>query len=344
MTEDKPRIMIPDLGYPEADVECDQVGPDFVIDSFQWQPGVATDIADAAWRACHALVLYEKVIVTPEIMAILDNIRVVVRAGVGFDNVDRKGFGARAIPVCNVPDYGTMDVAEHAIGLILGLTRGIVEHHGRLMDDPVGEWMFHTPPLKRRLLGRRLGIVGLGRIGTATAMRARGFGLDVWFYDPYLRPGIELGLGFGRAFSLEELMAGSDIVSLHTPLTPETRGMIDAKALAWAKTGVILINTGRGETVVLDDLYEALRSGHVDGAGLDVQEVEPPPPGHPLIAAWCKHEAWIHGRLVLTPHAAFHSPESIDTLRRKSVKTAGDYLRDGTIINCVNEEFLPPLR
>ena len=116
--------------------------------------------------------------------------------------------------------------------------------------------------------------------------------------------------------------------------------MIDAKALAWTKKGVILINTGRGETVVLDDLYEALRSGHIDGAGLDVQEVEPPPPGHPLIAAWCRRETWIHGRLVLTPHSAFHSPESIDTLRRKSVKTAGDYLRDGTLINCVNEEFL----
>jgi phosphoglycerate dehydrogenase-like enzyme len=336
------RIMIPDLGYPEPDLEREEAGPEFTIDSFQWQPGLETEIPDESWRACHALVLYEKVQITPDITPLLENCRIVVRAGVGFDNVDRQWFGEHRIPVCNVPDYGTMDVAEHAIGMMLGLTRGIVEHDGRLHDDPIGEWMFHTPPLKRRLLGRRLGIVGLGRIGTATAMRARGFGLDVWFHDPYLRPGIELGLGFGRAASLEELLAGSDIVSLHTPLTEETRSMINAETLVTAKKGMILINTGRGETVVLDDLHEALKSGRVDGAGLDVQDVEPPRPDHPLIAAWCKREPWLHGRLVMTPHSAFHSPESIATLRTKSIRTAANYLRDGTLVNCVNGEFLKP--
>ncbi len=334
------RIMIPDLGYAEPDIEREAVGSDITVQSFPWQPGVEADIPDQAWRACNGLVLYEKVLITPKLMALLDNIRVVVRAGVGFDNVDRKWFGEHGIPVCNVPDYGTMDVAEHAIGMLLGLTRGIVEHDARLNEDPVGEWMFHTPPMKRRLLGRRFGIVGLGRIGTATAMRAKGLGLDVWFYDPYLRPGIELGLGFGRAGKLEELMAGSDIVSLHTPLTEETRGMIDARVLAAARKGSIIVNTGRGETVVLDDLYEALKSGHVDGACLDVQEVEPPRPDHPLIAAWCAREPWIRGRLIVTPHSAFHSPESIVTLRTKSVVTAANFLRDGNLYNCVNEEYM----
>lgn len=334
------RILIPDLGYEDADVERDVAGSDATIDFYRWQPGIEFQISEESWRSCHALTLYEKIPITPEIMAKLESLRLVVRAGVGFDNVDLKGFGELGIPVCNVPDYGTMDVAEHAIGMLLGLTRGINNHDWRLRKDPIGEWMFQTPPIKRRLLGRRFGIVGLGRIGTATAMRARGLGLDVWFYDPYLRPGIELGLGFSRADSLHELMAVSDIVSLHTPLTEETRNMIDAKALAAAPRGVIVLNTGRGETVVLDDLFDALKSGHVDGAGLDVIPEEPPNPDHPLIKAWRTRELWLEGRVIMTPHSAFHSPESIVTLRRKSVETALSYLRDGRLVNCVNGDYL----
>ena len=142
------RILIPDLGYPNADLETEVAGADFTVDAYRWQPGIEARITDESWRSCHALVLYEKIPVTPAIMAKLDNIKQVVRAGVGFDNVDLKGFGAMGIPVCNVPDYGTMDVAEHAIGLLLGLTRGIVEHNERLRGDPIGEWMFHTPPIK----------------------------------------------------------------------------------------------------------------------------------------------------------------------------------------------------
>ncbi|MCG8511015.1 MAG: C-terminal binding protein [Rhodospirillales bacterium] len=334
------RILIPDLGYADADIEREVAGPDFEIDFYRWEPGIEAKISDESWRQCHGLALYEKIPVTPEIMTKLDNIKVVVRAGVGFDNVDLKGFGAMGIPVCNVPDYGTMDVAEHAIGMMLGLTRGIVEHDARLREDPVGEWMFHTPPIKRRILGLKFGVVGLGRIGTAAAMRAKGIGMDVWFYDPYLRPGIELGLGFGRANSLEELLAGSDVVSHHTPLTEETRDSINAETLRHIKKGAIFINTGRGETVVLDAVYDALKSGQLDGAGLDVIQTEPPTCEEPLIKAWMNKEEWLHGRVIMTPHSAFHSPESIVTLRSKSVKTAVDFLRDGNLYNCVNQQYL----
>jgi len=334
------RILIPDLGYDDADLEREVAGPDFTIDFYRWAPGIQSKITEESWRSCHALVLYEKIPVTPEIMAKLDNVKQVVRAGVGFDNVDLKGFGAMGIPVCNVPDYGTMDVAEHAMALMLGLTRGTVDHDARLREDPIGEWMFHTPPLKRRLLGRTFGVIGAGRIGTAAAMRAKGLGMEPWFYDPYLRPGMELGLGFKRAFSLEELLSVSDVVSMHTPLTPETRGMLNKDTLKHLKKGAILINTGRGETIELDAVYEALKSGQLDGAGLDVIEQEPPSLDTPLIKAWRDKEPWIHGRVTLTPHSAFHSPESIVTLRQKSVRTAVQYLRDGNLQNCVNGEFL----
>jgi lactate dehydrogenase-like 2-hydroxyacid dehydrogenase len=334
------RILIPDLGYPDADLEREVAGSDVTVDFYKWEPGIVAQITEESWRECNGLVLYEKIPVTPEIMTKLDNIKVVVRAGVGFDNVDIKGFGAMGIPVCNVPDYGTMDVAEHAIGLMLGLTRGITEHDARLMTDPVGEWMFHTPPIKRRILGLTFGVVGLGRIGTAAAMRAKGIGMNVLFYDPYLRPGIELGLGFDRADSLEELMANSDVISHHTPLTEETRGMINADSLSHVKKGAILINTGRGETVVLDAVYDALKSGQLDGAGLDVIEEEPPVPDNRLVNAWRNKEDWVYGRVSFTPHSAFHSPESIVTLRSKSVKTAVDFLRAGTLKNCINEQYL----
>ncbi|MBL6929624.1 MAG: C-terminal binding protein [Rhodospirillales bacterium] len=334
------RILIPDLGYPDADLEREVAGSDVTVDFYKWEPGIEAQITDESWRSCNALVLYEKIPVTSEIMTRLDNIKVVVRAGVGFDNVDIQGFGAMGIPVCNVPDYGTMDVAEHAIGLMLGLTRGITEHDARLSSDPIGEWMFHTPPIKRRILGLTFGVIGLGRIGTAAAMRAKGIGMNVLFYDPYLRPGIELGLGFNRAETLEELMANSDVISHHTPLTEETRGMINAESLSHVKKGAILINTGRGETVKLDAVYDALKSGQLDGAGLDVIEVEPPTMEEPLVKAWKNKEDWIYGRVTMTPHSAFHSPESIVTLRSKSVKTAVDFLRDGTLKNCINEQYL----
>ena len=333
------RILIPDLFYPEADVEQKVAGDGVEIDSFHWQPGKENYIAPERWEAADALVLYEKMLITPEIMAMLTNCKVVTRAGVGFDNVDLKGWGERGVPVCNVPDYGTMDVAEHAVSLALALTRGIVSHDRNLKLDPVHEWNFKKPPLIRRLQDRKVGIIGLGRIGTAFAQRIRAFGTDVWFYDPYRPTGTELSLNLGRARSLEELMEGSDIVSMHTPLTEETRNMINKESLSHAKPGSLFINTGRGETVHLDDMYEALRDNVIDGAGLDVLWEEPPNPEHPLIKAWAAREAWIDDRLIMTPHSAFYSPESIVSLRSKSIEVTMSYLRDNQIMNCVNDHF-----
>jgi phosphoglycerate dehydrogenase-like enzyme len=140
--------------------------------------------------------------------------------------------------------------------------------------------------------------------------------------------------------SLEELLRGSDVLSLHCPLTPSTEGAIDAPALQQMKPSSILINTARGPIVDLDALHEALRTETIGGAALDVFSIEPPP-NHPLLAAWRAGEEWIDGRLVLSPHAAYYSPEAVDGLRREATEAAVRFLTEGTLRHCVNKQLLP---
>jgi phosphoglycerate dehydrogenase-like enzyme len=271
--------------------------------------------------------------------------RIAVRHGVGFDNIDVAGFGALGVPVCNVPDYGTTEVADHAIALMLALTRGTAWFHDALRADPKAGWRPRAAPLVLRLRTATFGVVGLGRIGVAAARRAEAFGMKIAFFDPYRPSGTELSLGDTRLRSLEELMASSDVVSVHAPLTAETHHMIGAKALAAGKQGLIIVNTARGGVVDLDALHDALRSGRVGGAALDVLETEPADPNHPLIKAFVAREPWLEGRFTLSPHAAFFSPAAQFDLRYKTAEVALTYLKEGRLMNCVNEALLKtPLR
>jgi D-3-phosphoglycerate dehydrogenase/C-terminal binding protein len=183
-------------------------------------------------------------------------------------------------------------------------------------------------------------VIGLGRIGTAAALRARAFGMDVAFYDPYLPNGAELSFGFTRMRTLPELLAIADVVSIHTPLTRETRRMIDASAVAAIKQGAYVINTARGPICDTAALLEGLKSGKLAAVGLDVLPKEPGTTDDPLVAAWQANEPWIRGRVLLNPHAGFYSPDSNVDLRRKTMETAYYYLRDRKLTNCVNAEFL----
>jgi phosphoglycerate dehydrogenase-like enzyme len=271
--------------------------------------------------------------------------RLLVRAGVGFDSVDLAAAGSLGIPVCNVPDYGTTDVADHAVALVLALRRALPFLSDRLRADPVGNWDFAaTPQTQQRLRGQTVGIVGLGRIGLAAARRAAAFDMPVGFYDPYLPVGEELATGYRRFATLEELLAWADVVSVHTPLTDETRGMFGAAAFAAMKPGAVLVNTARGPIVDIDALHEALRSGGLGGAGLDVLPEEPPDPAHPLIAAFAAGEDWLRGRLYLTPHAAFACPQSLHDLRRLTGVTVREYVDHGRLRACVNEGLLTTRR
>lgn len=265
--------------------------------------------------------------------------RIVSQAGVGFNHIDLVACAERGIPVCNTPDYGTSEVADHAVALALALTRGIVAYNGKLQRREMG-WHAREQTTVRRLTGRTFGIAGLGRIGTAAALRAKAFNVDIAFYDPYLPAGAERAFNFRRVTSLAELFEVSDVVSVHTPLTEETTGFINADALAHAKPGCVLVNTSRGGTMDLDAVHDALRSGQLAGAGLDVLPVEPMTYEHPLIRAFEANEDWLDGRLIITPHAAFFSPEGLADMRRISTQTVVDYLNHGVTRSCVNEGLL----
>jgi len=233
--------------------------------------------------------------------------RGVVRAGVGYNNVDVAAARRRGIVVCNVPDYGTEEVADHAVMLLLAVVRQLVPCDAAIRH---GAWDYRAQIQTRRLRGRTLGLVGCGRIGTATALRAKAFGLDVVFYDPLLAPGLEKALGVRRADRLEDVLEQSPLVSLHCYLDETTYHLIDASALERMPRGGVLINTARGPVVDQHALVEALDSGHLFGAGLDVVEREP------LDDERLRH----HPRVVLTPHSAFYSVEGFVELRRKTAE------------------------
>src|SRR5215469_6074306 len=193
-------------------------------------------------------------------------LRAIVRMGVGYDRIDRAAAAARSILFCNVPDYGTTEVADYAMALALSLRRGVVFYHERMRASPPAPWGVVKNELIRRLGVQSFGIVGLGRIGTAVALRARAFGFRVLFYDPYLPNGAELALGIGRAASLEDLLRETDMLSIHTPLTPETNGLLGRDRLALLRRGAVVVNTARGSIIDLDALLGLLRSGHIGAA------------------------------------------------------------------------------
>jgi D-3-phosphoglycerate dehydrogenase/C-terminal binding protein len=267
-------------------------------------------------------------------------LKALVRSGVGFDALDLEGWGRHGVAVFNVPDYGTSEVADHAIALMLALARGTATYHDSLRTDPAAGWSPPAAPAVRRLRDSVFGIVGLGRIGLAAATRARGFGMQIAFYDPYLPSGMEIAVGARRCRSIDELMGIADVLSLHAPASDETRGLIGTRTLGAAKRGLILVNTARGSLVDLDALYDALKDGSVAAAGLDVLPKEPADPEHRLIAAWRNREPWLDGRLTLSPHAAFYSPASLKDMRTKSIETVLRCLKTGDLSNCVNREFL----
>lgn len=303
-------------------------------------PGSLTPVGAAALAEADAVINYSATQHVGARPADFAKAKVAVRAGVGFDNLDLAGWGAKGVPVCNVPDYGTTEVADHAIGLMLALTRGTSAYAPKLMAEGAAAWHFNNAPLVRRHRGATFGIVGLGRIGLAAARRAAAFDMKVVFYDPYLSNGVDLSTGYERVHSLEALMGRADIVSVHAPLSAETKGLLGGPAFAAAKPGLIVINTARGPIIDLDALETALRNGSIAGAGIDVLPDEPTDMDHALFAAWRRNEPWIAGRLVVTPHAAFYSPAAMQDLRLKSVEVVHALLAEGRLTNCVNGQYL----
>ncbi len=232
---------------------------------------VALNASDEAELVGHvetadAVMLFHCIVLTNRTISRLNQCKLIVRCGVGFDNIDARAARAKGIPLANVPDYGTEEVADSAIGLMLSLTRGINFFNNRLQRK-VGDWAYMQGVPLMRLRGRVFGIIGLGRIGTAAAMRAKALGMDVAFYDPHKPDGHDKAIGVRRVEKLDDLFRQSFAVSVHCPLTDETRHIVDARGIELMPTGSYLVNTSRGATVDATAIPAAIRSGKLARRG-----------------------------------------------------------------------------
>lgn len=259
-------------------------------------------------------------------LAAMPRCRIVVRTGVGYDTIDIAAATERKVMVANVPDYCISEVADHALALMLCLWRKVADLDAQVRAEG---WTGMLRPVLR-LEGQVLGIIGLGRIGRAVATRTWGFGFRRIAYDPYVPGDVFSTLGV-EPVSLDLLVRSADIITLHTPLSQETRGLIGKEILRQMKPNAILVNTSRGGVVVTDDLVQALREGWIAGAGLDVFEPEPLPQDHPLRSL---------PRVLLTPHAAWYSVDSERELRRRSARTVVEALRGEVPASLLNPEVL----
>ncbi len=316
-----PTVLYAENNYPDDSVERRIFGPDVTLLVPQRPTGSIADLTDAECAQADGLMTL-RFRVSEGDLARFPKLRFVCRMGVGYDGIDRVACARRQVVVLNVPDYGTTEVADHAMALALTLRRGVLLHLETQRADPPARWGYVDDPLLVRSGVQTFGIVGMGRIATAVALRAKAFNFRVMFYDPYLPNGVELGLGVLRAKTLEELLRQTDTLSVHTPLTAETRGMLGLRELSMLPKGAVVVNTARGPIVDIDAVATLLKSGHLAGVGLDVVPVEPPvEPVPELIRAYRAREPWTIGRLVITPHSAFYTPQAWDDIRSKGAET-----------------------
>jgi phosphoglycerate dehydrogenase-like enzyme len=286
------------------------------------------------WRDAEYVVLWHDLPVDAATLAQMPRCRLIVRAGIGYDNVDVDAAAALGIAVAVIPDYGPEDVAELAFGLLLSLSRRLPAFQRALAQDGPTGWVPELGEGSFRLSGRRLGVAGLGRIGTCVTLRAKAFRMETAFYDPYLSSGMDKALGSRRAESLEELAQSVDILSLHCPLTGETRGMVDAALLSAARPGLVLINTARGGLVDTAAALDALEAGRLAGFGADVLAEEPLSPEAPITQR-IRAGGLLGGKLVLSPHAGYFAPESRAEMYAKVRQALDDAQAGRPVKNCV---------
>jgi D-3-phosphoglycerate dehydrogenase len=281
----------------------------------------AAELREAV-RDCEGLVVRSETRVTAELMDAATRLRVVGRAGVGVDNIDVGAATERGIVVMNAPDGNTITTAEHTIAMLISLARRVPQANASLKS---GRWE-RKRFIGVELRGKTLGIVGLGRIGRVVASRALSFGMNIVAFDPFIAPEQARDLELETA-SLEDVFARADFLTVHTPLTSETRGIIGPAAFARMKKGVRLINCARGGLIDERALLAAIREGTVAGAALDVFEEEPPPADHPLLAL---------DEVIATPHLGASTKEAQEGVALTVAEQMRDYLLTGALRGAVN--------
>jgi D-3-phosphoglycerate dehydrogenase / 2-oxoglutarate reductase len=319
-----PRIVI-------TDYEFETIDPEHAValaNGIELERAYCTtedDVLEYASEADGLIVQYAPI--TERVLKGLPRLKAIGRYGVGVDNIDLDAATHLGIAVSNVPDYGVEDVSDHAIALALTLGRGILE-----LDRGVRSGRNDLPSVKplHRFSTQKFGVIGLGLIGAATAAKAKALGYRVLGFDPLHTPGTTTKDGV-QVVSLEELLATADVVSLHVPLNKHTRHLINARSLAQFKEGATLINTCRGGVVDTDALVDALKTGRIRAAGLDVFETEPLPLNSALLEL---------DRVVLTPHAAWYTEESNAELKRRTAENVVHACLGRRPRNILNPEVL----
>ncbi len=273
-------------------------------------------------------VLVEMAHITRRVIEHMTRCRLISRHGVGYDTLDVDAATDAGIMVCNVTDYSTSEVADHAMSMLLALARSLFAADREVRS---GGWdVFAACGKNKRIDGQTLGIVGLGKIGQAVAKRGAGFGLNLVGFDPYVTPDAMSALGV-KKMELDELLAVSDLVSLHVPLSATTHHLINAERIAVMKPNAFLVNTSRGGLVDLAALTVALQEGRIAGAGLDVFEKEPPARDDPLLNL---------PNVILSPHAGFYSEGSLVDLHTRQAKQVAAVLAGKRPENLLNPSVL----
>ena len=315
------KVVVTDRSFEDIDIEraiLESAGCT-VVDPRSKDPAVlAAAVADAD------AVITQFAPINADVIAAMRRAKAIVRYGIGYDNVDCDAARARGIPVCNIPDYCIDEVADHTLAFILALTRQVVPHSTKVH---AGGWGLATGiDGFRTLAAMNCGVVGAGRIGRGVIRRLVAFGGRVLVSDPVVAEGEIRALG-AEPVSLDRLLTESDLVTLHCPSLPQTRGLIGAANLARMKPGVLIVNLSRGDLVDPAALVDSLDSGHVAGAALDVFAPEPIPAGHGILG---------RSNVMLAPHIASVSPAAVKRLRSGAAELAVMAIRGEALPSVVN--------
>lgn len=311
-------VVVTDHDFTDLSIEREILGDVADVIEFDHVHG---DIEETLARADAVINL--RLELGAEQIAHMDDVRVIARYGIGVDNVDIEAAAERDIPVTNVPDYCQEEVALHALTFMLALSRGV-----KTYDDSVGsgEWDRNVAAPIHRFSTRTVGIVGYGSIGRAVGERVDALGATVVASDPFLSTG-DVADDPATLLAFEDLLERADVVTIHSPLTDETRGSFDSETFARMRDGAYLVNVARGPIVDTDALLAALDAGDLAGAGLDVFPAEPPPRDHPLRS---------HPKTIVTPHVAWYSQEANEQRRRTVAHIVESALTGGRLENVVN--------
>ena len=312
-----PKVLISDKLSPRAAKVFEDRGIEVEVET-----GLSPDQLIARIGEFDGLAVRSATKVTPEVLAAASRLKVIGRAGIGVDNIDVAAASARGVVVMNTPFGNSITTAEHAIGLMFAVARDIpaADH-----STQSGKWE-KSRFMGVELTGKTLGVIGCGNVGSIVAERALGLKMKVAVYDPFLPPERAAALGVEKV-ELDELLRRADFITLHTPLTDSTRGILNAEAFAQMKDGVHIVNCARGELIVEADLAAALASGRVGGVALDVYAEEPPPGDFSLFGL---------DHVVATPHLGAATTEAQENVALQVAEQMSDFLTTGAVVNAIN--------